>query len=398
MSTIVVPLDFEEGHELSLFGLLKLLKDRGHRVCCLGARQDRDLVLEENIEFIPISVPQEVLSNPIMWASGKGGGFFWLLLRGVLDENITQLNPDLVLVSSHYYTEGLVIHYRYRLPIVYYFPSFRSKSRVDCCESAVIDALLNFKKGVPEMLELLAKSMAKCGNLKDIAHLTLGFPELLLIPEAFDLSGRGAEPGCYYIGDGVDLARSEKPFNWTDIDPERTLIYCALGSQSHMQAALSRRLFHLVLDVAMERPEWRFIIAIGKRADTIGETPAPGNVIITRWAPQLEVLCRADVMINHGGFGTVKECILMGVPMLVYPLMQSRDHVACAERVIHHGLGLQVDIEQISSGELGSLIEHLIEDPAFKQRLGVMREKFELQNRPEIGVQVIEDAISSFAK
>jgi UDP:flavonoid glycosyltransferase YjiC (YdhE family) len=108
MSTIVVPFDFEEGHTLPILRLLKLLKDRGHRVCCLGPPKVQELVRRENIEFIPIRVQEEGFE-----------GFWWLLLRGVLDEIITQINPELALVRSLYRTEGLVIHYRYRLPIVY---------------------------------------------------------------------------------------------------------------------------------------------------------------------------------------------------------------------------------------------------------------------------------------
>jgi len=84
--------------------------------------------------------------------------------------------------------------------------------------------------------------------------------------------------------------------------------------------------------------------------------------------------------------------------MLIFPLLKRRDQFSIAERVVYHGLGLQLDIEQVTSNELGSHIEHVLKDQTFKERLSVMREKFEQQNRPEIGVQVIEDAISSSAQ
>jgi MGT family glycosyltransferase len=398
MLTIAAPLDFEEGHTFPLFGLLKLLKARGHRVCCLGTPKVQDLVRRENIEFIPLRVPQEALSNKaVRVPEGNGKGFWWYLLHGILDEIITQLNPDLALVRSLYRTEALVMHYRYRLPIVFYSSSFRIVSKVEECEFRVIDSLIQSTGGVPELLDLLTKSGARFGSFKEIAHLLIGFPELLLFPEAFDLSERVAEPGVYYVGAGVDLTRSEESFDWNNIDPERTLIYCALGSQSDQNAEKSYRIVRIVLDVAMERPEWQFIIAIGKRLDPRELAPSPANVIITPWAPQLEVLRRADVMINHGGFNTIKECIMMGVPMLVFPLLQERDHVPIAERVVYHGLGLRLDIEQVSSTELGSLIEHVTKNQTFKERLGFMREKFEQQDRPEIGIQVIEDILSSSA-
>lgn len=397
MSTIVAPLDLEEGHTIPLFGLLKLLKARGRRVYCLsaGAPGVQDLVRAEGIEFIPLGVPQEILPKANVGAPGERTRFLELLLRGVLDEAITQLEPDLVMVRSQYYLEGLVIHYRYRSPIVFYNSSFILASKAEICE-LIVGILTDLKQGVPELLDLLTQAGAQFSNFKDIARLALSFPELRLSPEAFDLPGRAADPGVYYIGDGVDLKRTEEPFNWANIGSHRTLIYCGLGSQNHHNALASKRLFKIVLDVAMERPEWQFIIAIGKRSDPGEFAETPANVLLTCWAPQLEVLRRANVMINHAGFGSIKECILMGVPMIVFPLLKGRDQNACADRVVYHGLGLQGDIEQVSSSELGSLIEYVTKNyETFRQRISIMREKFKQQDRLEIGIQVIDNVISN---
>jgi hypothetical protein len=101
MSTIVAPLDGELGHTLALLGLLKLLRDQGRRVCCLGSRLDQDAIRSESIEFIPLHAPQR---NP--------GDNLWPLLHGGLDEIVTQLNPNLFLLNSFYCTESLVIHCR----------------------------------------------------------------------------------------------------------------------------------------------------------------------------------------------------------------------------------------------------------------------------------------------
>ena len=398
MSTILAPLDSEKAHTISLLGLLKLLRARGHRVCCSGAPKVQDLVRRENIEFIPFHVPREVLFDKITGLLVEKGRVLWLLLQGVLDEIITQLNSDLVLVNSHRCVEGLVIHYRYRLPIVFYDSSLRDTSREGFCMDKIFEILRTYKTGVPELLDLLTNSGAQCKTFIEFAHLLKGFPELLLFPEAFECPGQVAEPGVYYIGAWGDLTRSEEPFNWDNIDPQRTLIYCALGSQSHENKAMSYRMIKVVLDVAIERPEWQFIIAIGKGLDPEGMAPSPTNAIITPWAPQLEVLRRADVMINHAGFNTIRECIMMGVPMLVFPMRKDKDHEQCAECVVHHGLGLQLEIEQVTSSKLGSHIEYVIKNQTFKERLNIMREKFGQQNRPELGIRVIEDVISSSAK
>jgi UDP:flavonoid glycosyltransferase YjiC (YdhE family) len=85
----------------------------------------------------------------------------------------------------------------------------------------------------------------------------------------------------------------------------------------------------------------------------------------------------------------------MGVPMLVFPLMPGRDMVPCAERVVFHGLGLRGQIEQVSDSELDSMIEQLLNDSSFKQRVNRMRELFKQQDRLDRGVQVVEDLIAN---
>ena len=81
--------------------------------------------------------------------------------------------------------------------------------------------------------------------------------------------------------------------------------------------------------------------------------------------------------------------------MLVFPLMPGRDMDPCAERVVFHGLGLRGDIERVSACELDSMIEQVLNDPSFQQRVKSMRELFKQQDRLDRGVEVIEQVIAA---
>src|SRR5262249_52319047 len=120
----------------------------------------------------------------------------------------------------------------------------------------------------------------------------------------------------------------------------------------------------------------------------------PPNVILQDWAPQLEILSRSDVMVNHGGFGTVKECILMGVPMVVLPIRNFRDHFICGERVVYHGLGVCSDLAEVSSDELMRLIDCVLKNQSYRHRVKLMREKFKRQDGLELAVKIIENTIA----
>jgi zeaxanthin glucosyltransferase len=396
MRTIAVLIDMEEGHLLPSFWLSRGLKGRGYRVCYLGVPSSERLVRNHGFEFIPVvpDKPSSVHYKGRKPASDKSVNYLGALMRGeMLDDIIASLQPDVMLIQSHYYTESLAIYYRYRLPVVFFTPHLRRYNRAIECERVVED-LCNFASGVAELCDLLTKSGVHFSNLKDIARLVLLFPELVMLPEAFDLPGRGDEPGVYYIGAGIDIKRKEEPFSWAGIDSNRALIYCARGSQPQLQSETNQRLIKDTLGAARARHDWQFIIATGKGVEVGDFTDVPANVILREWVPQLEVLSRANVMINHGGFGTIKECILMRVPMVVLPFEDFRDHSTSAARVVRHGLGVQSDVARVSSVELISLIEQVLNDQSFKLRVDLMREKFLQQDRFDLAAEVIEDAIS----
>ena len=66
-----------------------------------------------------------------------------------------------------------------------------------------------------------------------------------------------------------------------------------------------------------------------------------GNVHIYPSVPQLDLLKYCDLMIHHGGFNTIKECMQFQVPMLIYALKkEGYDWLGNAARVKWRGLGV----------------------------------------------------------
>ena len=52
------------------------------------------------------------------------------------------------------------------------------------------------------------------------------------------------------------------------------------------------------------------------------------------------MLPHVDLVITHGGHGTVIRALAGGVPVMVVPI--SRDQPDNAARVVHHGVGIKV--------------------------------------------------------
>jgi UDP:flavonoid glycosyltransferase YjiC (YdhE family) len=109
------------------------------------------------------------------------------------------------------------------------------------------------------------------------------------------------------------------------------------------------------------------------------------------------------VAVTHAGLGTVKECIVSGVPVVVFPFLpedqpESSRRVALqgleinANRVVHHGLGIQGDLRSFSAATIASLVEEAGR-PEVRTRVESMRRRFLDAERAGIGIDLIEERL-----
>lgn len=223
-------------------------------------------------------------------------------------------------------------------------------------------------------------------ELKTIYEPLKELPELILCPQEFDFPGTERRANCYYVEASIDLERRDPPFPWDKVDERKPLVYCSLGSQSHLMGD-SGTFFRTLIDAAAAEPRWQLVLSVG--SDLKAEDfPAPPNVLVVNTAPQLEILKRASVMLSHGGFNSIKESVFFGVPMVLFPMI--RDHPAIAARVLYHGLGLRGNFRRVSAEQFRMLLDELGNNPSFKERVEAMGERFREVERLSPGGHIIE--------
>jgi zeaxanthin glucosyltransferase len=152
----------------------------------------------------------------------------------------------------------------------------------------------------------------------------------------------------------------------------QTLIYAGFGSAFSTDLAFLRRLFACVVD----RPGWELVVSLGRGALPPDLGPLPERVHVFPWVPQLSVLAAADVVVTHGGVNTIDECVLNGVPTLVYCGWET-DMGGTTARVVYHGIGLAGDRRRDSTDDIRRLVDRLIDEPGFRQRMDVLRARYE---------------------
>ena len=71
-----------------------------------------------------------------------------------------------------------------------------------------------------------------------------------------------------------------------------------------------------------------FVISLGGGLDPVRLGQLPGDPIVVSYAPQLEVVKRAALVITHAGLNTVLESLAEGVPLVAIPLGNDQPGVA----------------------------------------------------------------------
>lgn len=370
----------EEGHLLPTFKLAKQLQSRGHHVRYLVTQRDLDYVSAQGVECI--SIPDSFwLTNGLPRDIGlKGSSLEGIAAtnsvifdrQGEMVQLLRDLRSDLLIVDP-FIPVVAPLAYDNGIPIIFLNVSY---------DIGVADLVLD---------NLLRANGTASGPPAFLTRV----PELILCPREFEFSNLiKSERPQYYCEALIDLERVERPFSWEGIDREKPLIYCAMGSQAHSFAG-SKRFFQTMIDAMRIKTEWQMILSVGKYHSTEFEN-VPGNVRVVNWVPQLEVLRRAKSMITHGGMGTIKECIIMGVPMIVFPMV--RNQPMSGARVVYHGLGVRGDIHTVTVEQVQSMIERIVHDDTYRERVVRMGQKFREMEENGKGVRIIEKMLEVLEK
>lgn len=375
MADILLMILPEEGHLLASCKLAKELQARQHRVRYVVPRRLADfirakgtecLVLPEELWQTRKTLRQTTLGGSHIEGIGAANANIWEN-RDEFARILNDLQPGLLIVDSY-------------LPSVAFMaqgngvPAIFLNSTLDIMISSILlrDVL------PPE--EFQSSAVAAC----------LSIPQLITCPREFEFNHNPTNRALFYIEASIDLRCDEPTFKWEQVNESLPIIFCNLGSQAHLYQE-SKEIFQTIIEAIAARPDWQMILSVGRHFSA--EFPAvPTNVLVVNWVPQLEILKRASIMITHGGLGTVKECILFGVPMIVFPM--SRNQPMSGARVVYHGLGVRGDMRHVTVESVHALMEKIEHNPSYKQRVREMGEKFRKAEEAGRGVKIIEKILS----
>lgn len=227
-------------------------------------------------------------------------------------------------------------------------------------------------------------------GLKPFRHPEDGLSPLAQIaqlPEVLEFEVGGAMPeGLHYTGPFVHTEqRPPVDFPWELLDG-RPLVYASMGTLQNGSEAIFRTIAEACagLDVQL-------LVSLGGRLDPAGLGKLAGNVLVVSFAPQLEILKRASLVITHAGLNTVLESLCEGVPMVAVPL--GNDQPGVAARLKARGACVVVSRHRLSAVRLRKAVQLVLQDTSYREAAQRLQKAIQPIDGPGRAADLIEQAL-----
>ena len=146
---------------------------------------------------------------------------------------------------------------------------------------------------------------------------------------------------------------------WLDGLTHRATVYVTLGTIWNNNLNVFRLVIEALRDLV------NLVVTVGQQNDPALLGPQPKGVIIRSYIPQQELLPWCDVVVTHGGSGTVLGALAHGVPLLVVP--QGADQWNNAEQIVTVGAGQRLLRDELSDMTVRDCVMALLSEPSYRQ-------------------------------
>jgi MGT family glycosyltransferase len=107
----------------------------------------------------------------------------------------------------------------------------------------------------------------------------------------------------------------------------------------------------------------------------------PPNVRIEGFLPLADVLAESDVVVSHGGSGTVVAALALGLPQVLLPM--GADQPLNADRCTELGIAVALDAMTSTATEIAEATCMALYDPSYRANVRPLRE--EAASQPDAG-------------
>jgi UDP:flavonoid glycosyltransferase YjiC (YdhE family) len=132
------------------------------------------------------------------------------------------------------------------------------------------------------------------------------------------------------------------------------------------------------------------VATVGRGTDPADLGPQPANVRVEAFLPQGDVLPDVDLVVSHGGSGSLMATLAHGLPSLLLPLGADQPHNSV--RAEELGLAASLDAATVTPGEVDAAARTVLADDAMRARCIVFADDMRSQPDSSAAVAALEQA------
>jgi MGT family glycosyltransferase len=228
-------------------------------------------------------------------------------------------------------------------------------------------------------------------KLKSSTDALSKLPQIAQLPAALEFPVPNILPTVHYTGPFVDHQQRPKvDFDWDRLNASnggRPLVYASLGTLQNGSEEVFR-----TIATACAGLHAQLVLSLGGGLDPARLGSLPGDPIVVKFAPQLELVQHAAAVITHAGLNTVLESLAEGVPLVCIPL--GNDQPGVAARVAARGAGLVIPRSKLKVHRLQTALRAVLESPSYRTAAREIQSAMQQVDGLTRAADIIEEALN----
>jgi UDP:flavonoid glycosyltransferase YjiC (YdhE family) len=155
----------------------------------------------------------------------------------------------------------------------------------------------------------------------------------------------------------TEPAPGERLPQWWQPAPDRPVVYVTLGTEFALEAG---DVFDRLLAGLGQLPA-EVVATVGREREPAELGAQPRHVHVEQWLPQSLLLPHTDLVVSHGGSGTLTAALAHGLPQLLLPL--GADQLHNAARLRQLGIGRTLPAVGATPAQIRDAAAAVLTDP-----------------------------------
>lgn len=233
---------------------------------------------------------------------------------------------------------------------------------------------------------------------------------LYIVPSIPEIEPIPQDDKTVHVGELTISKRHDETPSWfKEIDTQQPLVYITIGGGA---GPVGNKLFFSTLVEAFADKPIQVVVSTSSKFESQTHLNAPKNIRFFKWVPGKLLISKADLVIFHGGYGTMMESIACGKPTITIPFQSEQE--GNGKRLEQLGCGLVVKLSKerfkciedkwrygtytflvqtrydLTAEKLIGEVNKILANPEYLLRAQSLKEKVKEYHGPEKAIELVE--------